>query len=153
LDIWNYWLYYIYFNRFGTWGICFIYGTLYAVKGLVAAGRTYDNCSFIQKACTFLLSKQLCTGGWGESYMSTETKVHNYCFSDIPMFFDSQTHTSIVYLCIKERRDKDLVHAHVLHLGETKIKTMVQTNLHVALDHRLMACGLFFCIHATLSSP
>jgi hypothetical protein len=59
LDIWNYWLYYIYFNRFGTWGICFIYGTLYAVKGLVAAGRTYDNCSFIQKACTFLLSKQL----------------------------------------------------------------------------------------------
>ncbi|CAN6170031.1 unnamed protein product [Urochloa humidicola] len=37
---------------FGTWGICFIYGTLFAVKGLVAAGRTYTNSSSIKKACS-----------------------------------------------------------------------------------------------------
>ncbi|CAN6178190.1 unnamed protein product, partial [Urochloa humidicola] len=58
---------------FGTWGICFIYGTLFAVKGLVAAGRTYTNSSSIRKACSFLLSKQLSTGGWGETYLSSET--------------------------------------------------------------------------------
>ncbi|VAI00095.1 unnamed protein product [Triticum turgidum subsp. durum] len=55
---------------FGTWGICFTYGTLFAVKGLIAAGSTYNNSSFIRKACNFLLSKQLSTGGWGETYLS-----------------------------------------------------------------------------------
>ncbi|VAI00099.1 hypothetical protein VPH35_070650 [Triticum aestivum] len=59
---------------FGTWGICFTYGTLFAVKGLIAAGSTYNNSSFIRKACNFLLSKQLSTGGWGETYLSSETK-------------------------------------------------------------------------------
>lgn len=65
-----------YFNRLAIWGICFIYGTLFAVKGLVAAGKTYENSKTIQKACSFLLSKQLHTGGWGESYLSCETKVN-----------------------------------------------------------------------------
>ncbi|KAL6900887.1 hypothetical protein ACP4OV_005563 [Aristida adscensionis] len=61
---------------YGTWGICFIYGTLFAIKGLVAAGRTYDNSSCIKKACDFLLSIQLKTGGWGESYLSCEREVY-----------------------------------------------------------------------------
>uniref|UniRef100_A0A0D9WQ51 Squalene cyclase C-terminal domain-containing protein n=1 Tax=Leersia perrieri TaxID=77586 RepID=A0A0D9WQ51_9ORYZ len=61
---------------FGTWGICFTYGTLFAIKGLVSAGRTYENSSSIRKACNFLLSKQLSTGGWGESYLSSETGVY-----------------------------------------------------------------------------
>lgn len=65
----------LYFCRYGTWGICFTYGTLFAVKGLVAAGRTYDTSSSIRKACKFLLSKQQTTGGWGESYLSSETGV------------------------------------------------------------------------------
>uniref|UniRef100_A0A0E0PJD1 Squalene cyclase C-terminal domain-containing protein n=1 Tax=Oryza rufipogon TaxID=4529 RepID=A0A0E0PJD1_ORYRU len=60
---------------FGTWGICFTYGTFFAIKGLVAAGRTYENSSSIRKACNFILSKQLCTGGWGETYLSSETEV------------------------------------------------------------------------------
>ncbi|VAI00239.1 unnamed protein product [Triticum turgidum subsp. durum] len=60
---------------YGTWGICFTYGTLFAVKGLIASGRTYENSSFIRNACNFLLSKQLSTGGWGETYLSSETEV------------------------------------------------------------------------------
>jgi len=69
------------FNRFGTWGICFIYGTLFAVKGLVAAGKTYKNSYSIRKACNFLLSKQLSSGGWGETYLSSETGVNiNFCY-------------------------------------------------------------------------
>ena len=50
-------------------------GTLFAVKGLVSAGRTYENSSSIRKACSFLLSKQLSTGGWGETYPSTANAV------------------------------------------------------------------------------
>ncbi|KAJ1276779.1 hypothetical protein BS78_05G241200 [Paspalum vaginatum] len=61
---------------YGTWGICFIYGTMFALKGLVAAGRTYENDVCIKKACNFLLSTQLKTGGWGESYLSCEWEVY-----------------------------------------------------------------------------
>ncbi|KAG0521407.1 hypothetical protein BDA96_08G157700 [Sorghum bicolor] len=61
---------------YGTWGICFVYGTLYAIKGLVAAGRNYENSICIRKACNFLLSIQLKTGGWAESYRSCETQVY-----------------------------------------------------------------------------
>ncbi|KAK1605776.1 hypothetical protein QYE76_029449 [Lolium multiflorum] len=58
---------------YGSWAICFTYGTMFAVRGLVAAGRTYDNSYAIRKACNFLLSKQQNTGGWGESFLSSET--------------------------------------------------------------------------------
>nr|AUC63275.1 cycloartenol synthase [Kalopanax septemlobus] len=61
---------------YGSWGVCFTYGTWFGVKGLVAAGRTFSNCSSIRKACDFLLSKQLASGGWGESYLSCQNKVY-----------------------------------------------------------------------------
>lgn len=66
----------IIYNRYGTWGICFIYGTFFAIKGLIAAGRTYENSICIRKACNFLLSTQLTTGGWSESYLSCEREVN-----------------------------------------------------------------------------
>ncbi|CAO2148987.1 unnamed protein product [Urochloa humidicola] len=61
---------------FGTWGICFTYGTFFAIRGLVANGRTYQNSSSIRNACSFLLSRQLTTGGWGETYLSSETEAY-----------------------------------------------------------------------------
>ncbi|KAK6941196.1 Squalene cyclase, C-terminal [Dillenia turbinata] len=61
---------------FGCWGICFLYGTWFAVEGLVACGKTYRNCAALRKACQFLLSKQLPSGGWGESYLSSSNKVY-----------------------------------------------------------------------------
>ncbi|GJR02350.1 cycloartenol synthase [Tanacetum coccineum] len=61
---------------YGSWAVCFTYGTWFGVKGLVAAGRNYSNCSSIRKACNFLLSKQLASGGWGESYLSCVNKVY-----------------------------------------------------------------------------
>ncbi|XP_047052242.1 achilleol B synthase-like [Lolium rigidum] len=61
---------------FGTWGICFTYGTFFGVKGLIASGRTYENSFSVRKACKFLLSKQLRTGGWGETYLSSETEAY-----------------------------------------------------------------------------
>ncbi|KAI3443471.1 hypothetical protein Pfo_000136 [Paulownia fortunei] len=53
---------------YGCWGVCFTYGTWYAVAGL--------KCSALRKACEFLISKQLPDGGWGESYQSCSNKVY-----------------------------------------------------------------------------
>ncbi|KAL1098774.1 hypothetical protein V6Z11_D05G120700 [Gossypium hirsutum] len=61
---------------YGSWGICFSYAGWYGIKGLSAAGRTYKNSSHIRKACDFFLSKELVTGGWGESYLSCQNKVY-----------------------------------------------------------------------------
>jgi len=46
------------------------------VKGLTAAGRTFENSPAIRKACGFLLSKELPSGGWGESYLSSQDQVN-----------------------------------------------------------------------------
>uniref|UniRef100_A0ACD5WXJ9 Uncharacterized protein n=1 Tax=Avena sativa TaxID=4498 RepID=A0ACD5WXJ9_AVESA len=61
---------------FGSWGICFTYGTWFAIEGLSAVGQCYSNSTCIRKACQFLLSKQLQNGGWGESHLSSRTKAY-----------------------------------------------------------------------------
>ncbi|KAK7272775.1 hypothetical protein RJT34_29606 [Clitoria ternatea] len=61
---------------YGCWGICYTYGTWFAVEGLAACGRNYHNSPSLRKACKFLLSKQLPNGGWGESYLSSQNKVY-----------------------------------------------------------------------------
>ncbi|KAF8035112.1 hypothetical protein BT93_C1216 [Corymbia citriodora subsp. variegata] len=61
---------------YGCWGICYTYGTWFAVEGLAACGKNYRNSPTVRKACEFLLSKQLPCGGWGESYISCQNKVY-----------------------------------------------------------------------------
>ncbi|CAN6707541.1 unnamed protein product [Malus baccata var. baccata] len=39
---------------YGSWGVCFTYAGWFGIKGLVAAGRTSEDCSSICKACDFL---------------------------------------------------------------------------------------------------
>ena len=63
------------FDRYGCWGVCFTYGGWFGITGLIAAGNTYSNCPCIRKACDYLLSKELASGGWGESYLSCPNKV------------------------------------------------------------------------------
>lgn len=59
---------------YGNWGICFIYGTWFALGGLAAAGKTYSNCLAVRKGVDFLLGSQRDDGGWGESYLSGPKK-------------------------------------------------------------------------------
>ena len=66
---------------YGSWAICFTYGTWFGVLGLIATGSTYDTCPHLRKAVKFLLSKQQETsGGWGESYLSCEKKVYHQLY-------------------------------------------------------------------------
>ncbi|KAI3859594.1 hypothetical protein MKX03_007613 [Papaver bracteatum] len=59
---------------YGNWGICFVYGTWFALKGLAAVGKNCDNSLIVLKGCQFLLSTQKASGGWGESYLSCPNK-------------------------------------------------------------------------------
>ncbi|GKE17570.1 dammarenediol II synthase-like protein [Tanacetum coccineum] len=61
---------------YGYWGICFIYGTFFSLRGLESAGLTYKNCEAIQKGVKFLLSTQNEEGGWGESYKSCPSEIY-----------------------------------------------------------------------------
>nr|QBZ67934.1 euphol/tirucallol synthase [Euphorbia grantii] len=55
---------------YGNWAICYVYGTFFALRGLASVGKTCENSEVVRKGCEFLLSKQLSSGGWGESYLS-----------------------------------------------------------------------------------
>ncbi|PIA35575.1 hypothetical protein AQUCO_03500145v1 [Aquilegia coerulea] len=59
---------------YGNWGICFLYGTWYTLRGLASVGKNCHNSQTVRKACDFLLSKQLESGGWGESFRSCPEK-------------------------------------------------------------------------------
>ncbi|KHG26534.1 Lupeol synthase [Gossypium arboreum] len=61
---------------YGNWGICFIYGTWFALSGLKAAGKNFENCLAIRKGVDFLLKTQREDSGWGESHLSCPNKVY-----------------------------------------------------------------------------
>lgn len=59
---------------YGSWAVCFTYGTWFGIKGLLACGSTFDTSPELRNAVSFLLSKQMANGGWGESYLSCQLK-------------------------------------------------------------------------------
>nr|XP_048333127.1 lupeol synthase-like isoform X2 [Ziziphus jujuba var. spinosa] len=62
--------------EYGNWGICFVYGTWFAIRGLEAAGKNYYNCEAVRRGVEFLLNTQREDGGWAESYTSCTNKVY-----------------------------------------------------------------------------
>jgi len=63
---------------YGSWGVCFTYGTWFGCEALAALGHTYAGSEPLRRACAFLLSKQRVDGGWGESYLSCQDKVYTH---------------------------------------------------------------------------
>ncbi|MCF6342022.1 MAG: terpene cyclase/mutase family protein [Bacteroidales bacterium] len=63
---------------YGSWGVCFTYGTWFGIEGLVSGGEnTFDKetvSEALKKACAFLISKQRDDGSWGESFQSCVKK-------------------------------------------------------------------------------
>jgi squalene/oxidosqualene cyclase-like protein len=59
---------------YGSWAICFTYGTWFGVEALVAAGTTEIDTPALKKAGEFLVLHQNTDGGWGESYLSCVRK-------------------------------------------------------------------------------
>jgi lanosterol synthase len=63
---------------YGCWGVCFTYAIWFGIDALVAT-KDLDfidkdkSVANINKACSFLVSKQNIDGGWGESYQSCVT--------------------------------------------------------------------------------
>ena len=84
----------------GVWGVHFIYGTLFGVRGLLAAG-TKANDSAIRRACHWLRARQRTDGGWGEDASScvSGTYVEHQ---------ESQViHTAWALMTLLEARDPD----------------------------------------------
>ncbi|KAL2830617.1 terpenoid cyclases/protein prenyltransferase alpha-alpha toroid [Aspergillus cavernicola] len=57
---------------YGSWGVCFTYGTMFALESLASVEETYQNSEDVRRACQFLISKQRKDGGWSESFESCE---------------------------------------------------------------------------------
>ena len=51
----------------GVWGVQFIYGTLFGIRGLIAAGARPGDPA-LRSACRWLLDRQHEDGGWGEHH-------------------------------------------------------------------------------------
>jgi len=61
---------------YGSWAVCFCYGTWFGIECLVAAGERREESLPLQKALSYLLSKQNANGGWGESYVACVNKIY-----------------------------------------------------------------------------
>ena len=51
----------------GVWGVQYVYGTFFGIRGLVAAGARPDDPA-LRSACQWLLDRQRQDGGWGEHH-------------------------------------------------------------------------------------
>uniref|UniRef100_H2MJF9 Terpene cyclase/mutase family member n=1 Tax=Oryzias latipes TaxID=8090 RepID=H2MJF9_ORYLA len=77
----------------GSWGVCFTYGIWFGLEAFACMGHTYKQdgvCEEVQKACQFLLDRQMSDGGWGEDFESCEQRcyvqssaaqIHNTCWA------------------------------------------------------------------------
>jgi squalene/oxidosqualene cyclase-like protein len=57
----------------GFWGVCFTYGTWFAIEGLLAAGVDVND-AVIQAGADFIERHQLHDGGWGETVESSRQR-------------------------------------------------------------------------------
>ena len=86
----------------GAWGVQYIYGTLFGIRGLLAAGAAPGDPA-LRAACRWLLDRQRPDGGWGEHHRGCLTG--RYVAHD-----ESQViHTAWALIALLEAGDPDWV--------------------------------------------
>ncbi len=99
---------------YGRWGVAYIYGTCFALRGLAAAGES-DREAHILRAGEWLRSIQNADGGWGESCASYD----NGAFTPGPST-PSQTAWAILGLIAGGDTDSLSVKSGIEYLVETQ---------------------------------
>ncbi|XP_059823406.1 lanosterol synthase isoform X2 [Hypanus sabinus] len=104
----------------GSWGVCFTYGTWFALEAFACMGYTYQKgaaCRAVTRACEFLLSKQMEDGGWGEDFESCEqrnyvqsarSQVHNTCWAVLGLMAARYPGTRAIERGVKLLMEKQL---------------------------------------------
>ena len=84
----------------GVWGVQFIYGTLFGIRGLLAAGARPGDPA-LRSACRWLLDRQREDGGWGEH--------HSGCLTGryVPHEESQVIQTAWALIALLEARDLD----------------------------------------------
>ncbi|KAL8125225.1 beta-amyrin synthase 1-like [Apium graveolens] len=95
---------------YGNWGVCFTYGTWFALGGLAAAGKTYNNSSTVRRGVQFLLNSQLDDGGWGESYLSCPLKKYTQIEGNRSNLVQTAWATMGLIYCGQAERDAAPLH-------------------------------------------
>jgi lanosterol synthase len=84
----------------GNWGIHFTYGTMFGIRGLLAAGAGPQDPA-VRKACRWLRQHQRVDGGWGEHYtVCLDDQYHEHSESQV-------IQTSWALTALLEARDPD----------------------------------------------
>ncbi|XP_062119830.1 beta-amyrin synthase-like [Humulus lupulus] len=88
---------------YGVWGICFLYGTWFAIRALEAGGKHCYNSQAVRRAVDFLLNTQREDGGWAESYTSCTNKVYTPLEGD----HSHLVHTSLALMSLIHARQAE----------------------------------------------
>ncbi len=103
---------------YGSWGVCFTYGTWFGIEGLITAGEETTSPA-VEKAVSFLLSKQNSNGGWGESYVACVDKAYPVdgtgCYGDSQSGV-VQTAWAVLGLLIADCKDKAAIDKGVKYI-------------------------------------
>jgi squalene/oxidosqualene cyclase-like protein len=103
---------------YGSWGVCFTYGTWFGIEGLITAGEDTTSPA-VEKAVNFLLSKQNSNGGWGESYVACVDKAYPVdgtgCYGDSQSGV-VQTAWAVLGLLIADCKDKAAIDKGVKYI-------------------------------------
>jgi len=84
----------------GVWGVHYIYGTLFGVRGMLAAGSK-ANDSAIRRACHWVRARQRADGGWGEDPVGCVSGVY------VEHHESQVTQTAWALMTLLEARDPD----------------------------------------------